>query len=614
MPGKVAMAKAEQKVAATFDGCVDELIERVRHYMVEPPVVNATAGQKVCFEMCMDEVDAIIARCRADGTRFTDLDWNMEDGSPEVFYVDRERPGWDCTVGKPAGYKRLTDIVKDSGKTTNKGLSSLFGGFSGGSSGSKPPLTKPMVFKGGVQPGDIIQGNIGTCFLLGALGALASKGAGSVEQLFIRYEVDVGVYGVRVNINGEWSYVIVDDLMPVDEAGQLMYGRCKDPQEVWVPVLEKAYCKMMTCYEMCDGGQASEAIAGFMGGVGGRFQVRKVHRREPSRYFTLLTEAKDKGWLVMTSFMPRRGGSGNVESSAGKCGEAVLPTGLVAGHAYAVIQLVEVHGNQLVCCMNPWGSGEWTGRWSDHNTTGEWTEEMIEATNWSDVDDGKFWMSIEDFVANTAGVDYARTFGMNWKKVTQYSHFPLKGELLATATKSYEAQDDSEISFSKGDHILVNSFSPPQWWSGSVKGTKGLFPEGSARLHDRPVACFDLLCSEGADSKEVTAVVMLMQRNTHMQRRWHKRKEDGLNYKDTEYSTIQLTIIDPKGRNAFTAEGSKRCIWGELSLTGRGIWRIYALASDGKRIPFTLRVYLKDGTASLREVHSADIQELAAAL
>ncbi|CAE8588819.1 unnamed protein product, partial [Polarella glacialis] len=76
--GKVAMAKAEQKVAATFDGRVDELIERVRRYMVEPPVVNATAGQKVCFDKCKDEVDAIIERCRADGTRFTDLDWNME--------------------------------------------------------------------------------------------------------------------------------------------------------------------------------------------------------------------------------------------------------------------------------------------------------------------------------------------------------------------------------------------------------------------------------------------------------------------------------------------------------------------------------------------------------
>ncbi|CAE8684788.1 unnamed protein product [Polarella glacialis] len=62
MPGKVAMAKAEQKVAATFDGRVDELIERVRRYMVEPPVVNATAGQKVCFDKCKDEVDAIIER------------------------------------------------------------------------------------------------------------------------------------------------------------------------------------------------------------------------------------------------------------------------------------------------------------------------------------------------------------------------------------------------------------------------------------------------------------------------------------------------------------------------------------------------------------------------
>merc|ERR1719221_108240 len=155
-----------------------------------------------------------------------------------------------------------------------------------------------------------------------------------------------------------------------------MYARCKDPQEVWVPILEKAFCKLHTCYEMCDGGEAPEAINAFFGGVTGRIMVKKHHQKEPHTFFKLLQHAQDKGWLLTTSFVPR---PGEKAGGAGKCGEAVMDSGLVGGHAYSVLRVVEAEDNQLVCCRNPWGSGEWAGKWSDKNAEEEWSEGMIAA-------------------------------------------------------------------------------------------------------------------------------------------------------------------------------------------------------------------------------------------
>ncbi|CAK0872322.1 unnamed protein product [Prorocentrum cordatum] len=277
------------------------------------------------------------------------------------------------------------------------------------------------------EAGDIVQGQIGTCFLLGALGSIAGAREADVQKFFVSYDVDVGVYGVRFNVDGEWTYTIIDDVFPVDENGELLYARCKDPQEVWVPLLEKAYCKLFTCYEMCDGGQPSEAISGgfsFLGGVNGKFPVRRPDRRDPTKFFQIMQQAQSKGWLMTTGFKKQEGKS----SSAGKCGEGVSENGLVCGHAYSVLRVVEGGGEQLVCCRNPWGAGEWTGKWSDANEFGEWTDEMKEITGYQGLDDGKFWMSMEDFVANTTGVDYARTFGPHWSKAG-----PWQGQRLAEA-------------------------------------------------------------------------------------------------------------------------------------------------------------------------------------
>ena len=41
---------------------------------------------------------------------------------------------------------------------------------------------------------------------------------------------------------GQWEDVYIDDLLPTVD-GKLIYGRCTDPREFWVALIEKAYAK-----------------------------------------------------------------------------------------------------------------------------------------------------------------------------------------------------------------------------------------------------------------------------------------------------------------------------------------------------------------------------------
>jgi len=467
-----------------------------------------------------------------------------------------------------------------------------------------------MLFKGGVEAGDIVQGQIGTCFLLGAIGAMANHRGKALPRIFIKYDVEVGVYGVRFCVDGEWTYVIVDDWMPVDSYGDLIYAKCKDPQEVWVPILEKAFCKLHTCYEMCDGGEGTEALNTFFGGVTGNLMIKKEHHAKPSAFFNVLKNANDKGWLLTTSFVAQPGA---MAEGAGKCGEDMLAGGLVVGHAYSVLKICEAGGNQLVQCRNPWGSGEWTGKWSDGDTE-SWTAEMKKATGAALKDDGKFWMSVEDFVNSSGGVDYARTFGPNWKKVTRYSRFANQ-VLMGTAKRDFKGKRSDNLSFKKGDQIQVKQIQGDIWY-GHHKGDPrnlGTFLGKMLKINERPVLRFDLLAKRDEGSKEpVTAVIMLMQRNAIMQRKFSAKPEtDDMNYKDTNYPEVQLFVINPEGKVAFKKQSTNRCVWSEVEMPGGGLWKVYALCNDGKGSPAIVRTYLKGGTLSFKEVKGTKFAEVA---
>jgi len=79
-----------------------------------------------------------------------------------------------------------------------------------------------------------------------------------------------------------------------------------------------------------------------------------------------------------------------------------MRTGLVATHAYSVLNVKEVTSCVVPCSTvrivqlrNPWGTGEWHGAFSDHSCY--WSEEAKEACQLEAADDGAFWMSLADF-------------------------------------------------------------------------------------------------------------------------------------------------------------------------------------------------------------------------
>ena len=74
------------------------------------------------------------------------------------------------------------------------------------------------------------------------------------------------------------------------------------------------------------------------------------------------------------------------------------------GHAYSVLQTVEVDGRHFVKVRNPWGQVEWNGPWADG--TRQWKTKLGKKLaaalgNFNGasgkVDDGVFVMSFEDF-------------------------------------------------------------------------------------------------------------------------------------------------------------------------------------------------------------------------
>ena len=72
----------------------------------------------------------------------------------------------------------------------------------------------------------------------------------------------------RVFHLGEWLEVVVDDFLPFHgNDNTLKFCRnTKDENEMFAPLLEKAYAKLYGCYEFLDGGDIVDALVDMSGG------------------------------------------------------------------------------------------------------------------------------------------------------------------------------------------------------------------------------------------------------------------------------------------------------------------------------------------------------------
>lgn len=261
-----------------------------------------------------------------------------------------------------------------------------------------------------VHPNDIMQGELGSCFLLSSLSALAERPA-LLTRLFDVQEINNEcVYAVWLNINGLWREIILDDYFPLIETEkgvQFAFSRSHD-DEMWVNLLEKAYAKAYGSFHRIDGGQTYEALKDLTGAPCEVYENQAL--RNVDMIWKKVFEADNKGFVICAS------------TYASDVREQKKTNGLISGHAYSVIAAKEVRDSQgkparIVQIRNPWGSHEWNGDWSDNST--KWTEALKNQLKVSNNDEGLFWMSIEDFCKTYQDVAICKVHGNYYSNATQ---------------------------------------------------------------------------------------------------------------------------------------------------------------------------------------------------
>eukprot|EP01130_Rhizamoeba_saxonica_P002364 TRINITY_DN12184_c0_g1_i1.p1 TRINITY_DN12184_c0_g1~~TRINITY_DN12184_c0_g1_i1.p1 ORF type:complete len:959 (+),score=191.59 TRINITY_DN12184_c0_g1_i1:30-2879(+) len=261
----------------------------------------------------------------------------------------------------------------------------------------------PSLFVDGTEQGDVVQGTLGDCWLLSAFAVLA--GSDGIEELFPSSYPEYGFYQCIIHKDGEWQIITVDDRIPCTKAKKIAFGRCKDNDEIWVPILEKAIAKYHGCYENLESGNAGEALTDLSG-----YPHEIVEPSALSAFWNFISESLENGDLI--------GCSKEDDSITGLHSDM----GIIVNHAYSIIKCVELEGNRLLLIRNPWGKFEWTGRWSDGAK--EWTPEILNKFEVCFEDDGSFYMEFNDFCEHFTTLYFLRAnCHFTWEKYIYYGNW-----------------------------------------------------------------------------------------------------------------------------------------------------------------------------------------------
>ena len=244
------------------------------------------------------------------------------------------------------------------------------------------------VFVDGSTMDDIVQGTLGDCYFLSALGSLCAYKDFFDKLFHIKEKTKEHVYGVYIYINGKWELVLVDDYFPYQGSKfkQFVFGSSSD-NEIWVALLEKAWAKVNGCYaKIACGGEPNEVFDVLTEAYS---EKHAINKNTKENIWKILEEGQGKGY-VMTA-----GTSGDTS------GLNIEEMGLSPAHAYTFLKTYRVDtGNgieRIVKLRNPWGNGEWSGAWSDASK--KWNESTKKQCEYQeDRDDGVFYMSFDDFV------------------------------------------------------------------------------------------------------------------------------------------------------------------------------------------------------------------------
>ncbi|KAF4546552.1 Calpain family cysteine protease [Lasiodiplodia theobromae] len=423
--------------------------------------VSATASYEAAKEACKRKVQRIVRECKRTNEKWSDPDFDIES--------DFDTDTGNCLHGLVEEEDNSShNIDTDDLKSALNTLTSVPGLLNGVQEVSVPGLLgvlqndpkssmpvaasvhrigwiydKPAFTINGFGVSDVQQGGTGDCWWVAAVATLCSM-PGQMERICVARDEKCGVYGFVFHRDGEWVPVVVDDNLYLargdydsvggagvyDPTGKearqwkereqtgseaLAFAKCADPNETWLPLLEKAYAKIHGDYDAIAGGFPGEGVEDMTGGVTTTIDTNKILDKDVL-WEELLNVNKDFIFAIGTP------------GSAG--GDSDTRSGLAYQHAYSVLKAVEEEDQngkkfRLVRIRNPWGrrnwmgEGEWNGPWSDGSK--EWNGYWLNKLDHQFGDDGIFWMSFDDMLNRFNSLDRTRLFCDGWSVAQQWT-------------------------------------------------------------------------------------------------------------------------------------------------------------------------------------------------
>lgn len=287
---------------------------------------------------------------------------------------------------------------------------------------------RPTFLEDKISPSDVRQGNLGDCWLMASLTALANTKEG-IRRICVEWDTKIGIYGFVFHRDGQWIISIIDDKLYLKSpdwdspsvhrhlleqtdredvekeyrktyqtgSQSLFFAHCKDPNQTWLPLLEKAYAKAHGDYHSLSGGWIGEGVEDITGGVTTELLTSDILDTDEFWHNEILNVNKEFIFGCSTGLLDY--GYGNRD-------------GISEGHAYVIMEARELStGERLLKLRNPWGKvkkGNWEGPWSDGSK--EFTPEAQIELNHQFGNDSVFWISYQDLLRKYQHFDRTRLF------------------------------------------------------------------------------------------------------------------------------------------------------------------------------------------------------------